>query len=185
MAAGVRIFWLPLDSTDVARYEIYRALTATMPFALLNIVQHQVPGPNFDAAKQRFFYDDVGGQGDSFYKVLYLTSLGIQLSATDPFQPEGAVAADLAARTRVDHNFGAPDNLRYVGPSGAGVPDAVVRLFKKPDYDAGRVDLAIAVTRTRDDGRWSAPAFLEQGFSYVVHFEKLRAFGPDTVTIVV
>ena len=102
-----------------------------------------------------------------------------------PFQPSAAVAAGLASRTRVDHNFEDPDTLRYVTPSNQGIPDATIRLFRASEWDRGRRDVAEYAVLTDANGRWKAPVWLEPGLDWVLIFEKTGEFGPDERRITV
>lgn len=185
MAQGIRIFWTPSTAVGIVRYEVSRAALPGDPFTLLDLVQHQVPGPHYDAALGRFFYDDPLGSASARFRVVGVDGLGVAVADTGPFQPASAVAASLDALKRVDHDFGSPDALRYVTQGGSGVEQAMIRVYKKPDFDAGRRDLAVAATQTREDGRWAASAFVEPGLTYVVQFQKLNSYGPDVATIVV
>ncbi len=84
---------------------------------------------------------------------------------------------------KIDHNYGLSDALRYVTPGGSPICDAQVRVYKKEDYDAGRLDQAVGTTLTRQDGRWCNPILVNPGYTYVIVFQKPNAYGPDRVEV--
>jgi hypothetical protein len=172
---------LPLSGVP-ARYEVFRGAD---PRTLLPIDVVPFPGANRDAAANAFFYDDPGGDAALYYRVAAYDAANVLLDDSGPFAFSPAVAASVPTRVKVDHDYGAADDFRYVAASGAGVAGAKVRVYAAPDFDAGRTDLAAAVTETDDDGRWAAPVFLEPGHTYVLHFSKENAYGPDVVRVVV
>lgn len=181
---GVRVSRDLPPSGVPTRYEIYRGAAANA-LTLLDVFVFVVGGPHHDAANKKVFYDDETGDASLFYRLIAFDVNNIILDDSGPFAFSPAVAASLPTRTKVDHHYGAVDALRYVAPGGAGVPQARVRIYKQPDYLAGRWELAVATTETADDGRWLAPVYLEPGFTYVVHFSKEGVYGPDTTTVVV
>lgn len=86
-------------------------------------------------------------------------------------------------KTKVDHNYQAVDALQYVTSSNDPVEGADVYAFTQAQYDANAPTLqAIAVTKTDSKGRWIAPFFLDTG-TYVILFQKINKYGPDTRTI--
>lgn len=88
--------------------------------------------------------------------------------------------------TPVDHDFGGTDELRYVDPSGASIPGAVIQVYTREDYDAGRRSNAFVAGRTDTgtDGRWLQPVMLTPG-DYVVILYRQGLFGPTRVDITV
>lgn len=176
-----RIFW-DLSAPPADFYEVRVAASTTAPFSLAAVVTDQRPGSNWNGAQ--FFYDDPTGADETVYRVQGFL-LGGLVSDTGIFQPQVSVAAQIATRTRVDHNYQLVDQYRYVTPGGAGIPNATIRVFQKPDWDAGRRNVALFVTETLDDGRWESPFWLEPGLQYVLTFEKSGSFGPDTAVITV
>lgn len=85
----------------------------------------------------------------------------------------------------VNHNYGSPGALRYITQGGAGVEAAIIRAWKKADFQAGKLDLAAGVTLTDADGNWMNPMPLEAGFTYVIQFFKQGLYGPDKVEVIV
>lgn len=178
-----RIYWDP--ATPAADfYEVRVAATSSSPYILAAVVMDQRPGPSWDVAKGQFYYDDPTGTDESVYRVQGFLQGGLVLD-TGPFQPQISFAAQLATRTKVDHNYQMVDALRYVAPGGAGIPEATIRAFQKPSWDAGQRTVALFVTETLADGRWQSPFWLEPGMVYVLTFEKPGSFGPDKTEITV
>lgn len=180
-----RVYFSPPQYASPSRYEVSVAASATAVWNLYGYIPHEIPGPNWDAATQRFFFDDASGTDATVYRVKALGPIDEVLADSGPFQPDVAVAATLAARAKVDHNFGAIDALQFVTESGAAIPEAQIRIFKKPDFDAGRRDVPLFIIETRVDGRWKRPVYLEPGMSYTLLFDKPSAFSSDPVVIVV
>ena len=98
-----------------------------------------------------------------------------------PVTPPGP---SFAHHVFLDHDHAQQDALRYVAPWGSPVPDAVVQVFLRADYEAHRFN-AVGVTKTREDGRWAAAVPVIPGYDYVVQFSKPNEAGPDTVIVTV
>lgn len=179
---SIRIYWKP-PQTPVVTFDVMRADAADGPFFLMATLE--ASSDNFDVASSRYYYDDVDGTDAHFYRVQGFSSQGYEVARSPVFQPAVVKGAELGTRVKVDHHYGGTDALRYLAPGGAGIAGATIRIYRDADYQAGRTANALAVTQTDDAGRWVAPVLLEPGLSYVVHFAKDDAFGPDTVTIVV
>jgi hypothetical protein len=81
--------------------------------------------------------------------------------------------------TAVDHNTGGVDNLRYVYQM-QGIDNATIKVYLKTDYDAGnRSDAYVkARSKTKTDGRWQWPVYLDTGFTYSIIFYKQGIYGP-------
>ena len=177
-----RIFWTPPASLTPDRYEI-SVVEATERF--LAAIPHQVPGPYWEATPPRFAFEDPVGTDRTVYRVRALGPGGVLYGDSGPFQPSAAVAASLASRTRVDHDYGGADSLRYVAPSGPGIPDATIRAFRAAEWDAGRRSASEYVVQTDVNGRWRTCLWLEPGLDWVLVFEKAGSFGPDTRRVTV
>lgn len=184
MATGVRIYWEADTDPDVQNYEIRRGPKAGQPLSLIQLIQHVIPGPNWSAARNRFFFDDTQGTPESVYQVTAVSAGGVALGQTDVFTPFGPTAAT-PMKIAVDHNYGATDALRFVTESGTGIPDADVRVYTKPDYDAGRFAAPVYVVQTDDQGRWRRPAYLDAGMDYIILMEKRSAYvsQPTQITV--
>jgi hypothetical protein len=200
-----RIFWSIPANTTVSLFKIFSAASpaaiAAYPQLLQSTLQQfsfvpgalapigSVPanqsGPNFDSNRNQFFFDDAQGTASTVYQVQGYGQVGLLLADSGIFQCPQVQAANLVTRVKVDHNYGGPDNLRYLATNGAAVPNATIRGYKQADFLAGRSDLALAVTQTDTDGRWLAPFFLEPGLTYSLVFGNPGVFGPDLVSIIV
>ena len=180
---ATRIYWTP-PSPAADFYEVRVAPTNSGVFSLAGAVIDQRPGPSWDAAKEQFYYDDPLGTDDSVYRVQGFLNGGLVLD-TGIFAPQVSYAAQLATRTRVDHNYLITNALQYIAPGGAPIPQAVIRVFQKPDWDAGKRNMAIFTTETDVNGHWVTPFWLEPGMVYVLTFEKMGSFGPDKIEITV
>lgn len=75
--------------------------------------------------------------------------------------------------------------MRYQTAGGLPVEAAVVRIYRKADFDQGRYDEPLAITMTNAQGNWTNPISLETGFTYTVQFAKEGLYGPDSREIVV
>lgn len=179
---ATRFYWEPPTDLSPSRYDLF---TVGASEQLLASVPHSVPGPYWEAATRRFSFEDPQGTDATIYRVRALGPAGELYGDTGPFQPSAVVAARLATRKRVDHDYGGPNALAYQTRSGVGVPDAIVRVFSAPDWDAMRRTVALNVTETDALGRWKGSVWLEPGMDYVLVFEKPSAFGPDIVRITV
>ena len=178
-----RIFWTP-PTPAADFYEVRVAASTGATFLLSGVVTDQRPGPNWSVTSHQFFYDDPTGTDASVYRVQGFLSGGLVFDS-GVFQPQVSTAAQIATRVKVDHNYQLADQFRYLSPGGAGIPQALIRVFQKPDWDAGRRNVGLFVTETLDDGRWQSPFWLEPGLQYVLTFEKSGSFGPDIVEILV
>lgn len=86
---------------------------------------------------------------------------------------------------KLDHNYNLSDALRYVTPGGSGIGEAQVRVYKKEDFDAGRLDAPVGITMTKADGRWVMPVLVNPGYTYTVQFYKPNEYGPDKIEVTV
>lgn len=182
---STRIYWSPPRSADAFQFELRRAATALLPLDFWQRLSTVPVGPNWDPLSERFFADDAAGDAQTVYEVLAFAASGATVADSGPFQPAVAQTALLLTRTKVDHDFGQKDALRYLSTGGVGLPDVEIRIFTRADFDAGRTDLPLFRLQTADDGRWRAPVYLTPGLDYVVWFAKPGAYGPDTRVITV
>jgi len=165
-------------------YEVKSAPSPTSTFTLKAIIMDARPGPNWAQDRVSFFYDDPDGEDPTVYRVQGFQNGGL-LFDSGILQPEYAKAALIQTRTRVDHNYLGANAYQYTASNGSPIENATVRVFTKPDYDAGRRAVALFVTTTNAQGQWLSPFWLEPGLTYVLVFEKSGAFGPDITEIVV
>jgi hypothetical protein len=88
----------------------------------------------------------------------------------------------------VDHDYLGPDSLVYETADGCRVTGADVHVFTAEAFDEDGTDinraLAVAQTTTRVNGRWSYSLKLNPG-DYVLLYEKLGEYGPDTTLLTV
>ena len=178
-----RIYWAPAEP-PADFYEVKSAPTNIGTFDLLAVVTDQRPGPYWDAVREKFYFDDAEGDDNTVYRVQGFLDGGL-VSDTGVFQPEVSKSASVNTRQRVDQNYQMVDALRYISPGGSGIPQATIRVFRKPDWDAGLRATSLFVTETDNDGRWVSPFWLEPGMMYVIVFEKAGSFGPDRTEITV
>lgn len=182
MAAAIRIRWLP-PTAQVKCFRVYRLVTPTdSPFLIAEISGAQ-SGPNWDGLK--FFYDDPQGTPTNAYKVEGVDANLDVVADTGVFTPQPNVVYSLPTRVRVDTHFQGTDNLRYTAPGGAGIAYAKIAVYRKIDFDQGRLGEPLFRTETDTEGRWKTCVFLEPGFEFVVHFSKQSEWGPDTRVITV
>lgn len=85
----------------------------------------------------------------------------------------------------LDTNYGGIDALRLRAPDGQPVSGATIRVFRKVDYEAPGVLPPVGVASTKDDGRWTLAIPVAPATTYIIHFSKEGAFGPDSVEVVV
>lgn len=129
-------------------------------------------------------YDDAGGGDTDVYRVKGFDLEGALRYDSGPFQMPVNRAAVLRTRTRLDHDTGAKDALRYVEAGGQGLNSLEIRVYTEVDWQQGRRDAPIAISQTGPDGRWLWPVFLEPGFTYVVHAQN-NGRGPVTVNVTI
>jgi hypothetical protein len=177
-----RIYWEPVADLTPDHYSIYVVAAREQ---LLSSIPNNIPGPYWLPTQRRFTIEDPQGTDTTIYRVRAFGPGGVLYGDTGPFQASAAVAARIAARKQIDHNFGGPDTLRYAVANGSGVPDALVRVFLAVDWDAGRRAAPLNVVETDVNGRWKSPVWIEPGQDVVVVFEKSGAYGPDIQRITV
>ncbi len=80
--------------------------------------------------------------------------------------------------TAINHDYPSAGALQVVNEEGEPVEAAQVRLFDQVDYDAGNVDTWVGETTTDINGEWLDPIIVDDGRTWVVHFEKPTMYGP-------
>jgi hypothetical protein len=182
---SVKITWIPSPEPDIGSYDLERADNLSgAPWVLLTNVVHDLMGPAFDTLLQKFFYNDSTGDNTKFYRLIAIDLATNRSTPSTPFQATPTAPA-IPNTVSVDHNYGSAGALRYQTAGGVPIEDAVIRVFKKADFDQGLTDVALATTRTNARGNWVSPIFLTTGFTYTILFEKQGLYGPDTREIVV
>lgn len=157
--------------TPPDHYLLYSADDYLSPFSLL-------------ASLTATTYTDVNGTSSSVYKIQAINSAGAIVSDSGAFQARENFAANLTTLVKVDTDYQSINNLRYEYGS-TGIPEADVRVYQKPDYDAGRTDVPLFVIQTDATGRLSTPVYLEPGMSYTLVYSKKNAYGPNIKNITV
>lgn len=182
---SIKVSWAPSVEADIASYDLERTDSlATPAWALLVNVEHDLAGPDYDATAAKFFYLDPDGDVTKYYRLIAIDQAGNRSLPSMPFQ---AVASGPAIpnTVKVDHNYGTPAALRYQTTGGVPIEGALIRIFRKADFDAGLASVALAVTQTNASGNWVSPVFLTAGFTYTLVFAKEGLYGPDTHEILV
>jgi hypothetical protein len=186
---SVRLTWLPNTEADIDHYEWQRAPDASgVPgtWADLISIDHDLGGPNYDAPTNRFFYVDLTGTTDHWYRIRAVDTDGNASGWGNPFQSSESTTPPPFPNTVVlNEDFGAENALQYTDPDGAPVDGAQIRVYKKTDYDLENFSAAVGVTTTNATGGWVDPVTVEAGFTYTIQFFKPGAFGPDAQEVVV
>ena len=182
---SVKASWVPSTEPDILSYDLERADNLVAPvWTLLVNISHTIPGVNYDGLTGKFFYTDPAGDTTKYYR---LFAYDLALNKSQPSTPFQAVATGPAIpnTVKVDHNYGTPAALRYQTAGGAPIEGALIRVFKKSDFDQGLTSVALAVTQTDALGNWVSPVWLTTGFTYTISFAKEGLYGPDSREILV
>jgi len=181
---SVRISWAPSVAPDVVSYEIQKSLAITGPFTPYTFVSHDLTDPDvYDGTNGVFFFTDFDGTGITYYRLVAIDGSGQRSEPSVPFTADPP--APSPSVVKVDHNYGRLSALTYRTASAVPVEGALVRVFRKADFDLGRTDSALAVTLTNARGEWVNPVYLATGFTYVIQFHKEGLYGPDFAEVVV
>lgn len=182
----IKVTWVPSPSPDIASYDLESApdLVSPVIWTLVTNVPHDLTGPNYDPVTGKFFYGHAAGTAYTYYRLFAYDTAGIKSAASTPFRAASDSPAVLN-NVRVDHNYPTAATLRYQTASGVPIEGAVIRVFRKTDYDLGRTDHALGTTFTNARGEWVNPIFLTTGYTYTVHFAKEGLYGPDSREVLV
>lgn len=178
----IKVTWSASTEIDVTGYELQRAAAVTGPYAAIVTIPNTQDAAHWDGSY--FFYDDAAGADSSFYRLIAIDAAGNRSAPSEPFQASASTPA-IPNTVRVDHNYGSAAALRYITASGLPIENAVVRVFRKAEFDLGRTDAPLAATQTDSQGNWRDPIYLTTGYTYVVQFAKEGLYGPDHAEIVV
>lgn len=182
---SVKITWAPSTEPDIASYDLERADNLTGALWVLQVnVPHNLLGVNYNTLLGKFFYNDATGDTTKFYRLIAVDQGANRSGPSTPFQAASTAPA-IPNTVKVDHNYSVPGNLRYQTIGGAPIEGALIRVFKKTDFDLGLTAVALAVSQTNSRGEWAHPIFLTAGFTYTVLFAREGLYGPDTKEIVV
>lgn len=181
---SVRITWRPSPESDIGSYDLQHGTMVGGPFTLLVNIPHNLTGPNYDVADAVFFYSDSSGTSAEYYRLIAIDVAGNQSAPSTPFLPTPSPPS-ITNTVKVDHNYGTPGALRYQSTGGIPIEAAVIRVYKKTDFDLGRTDAPLAVGMTDANGNWVNPIYLTTGFTYTIQFAKESLYGPDQTEIIV
>lgn len=186
---SVTITWLPNTESDIASYEIQRAPHVdghAGPWDNLATILHDLEGEHFDPVSQRFFYVDLTGTLDNWYHLRAKDTDGNTSGYSTAFQPSESTTPPPFPNTVALYEHYSQENLlRFLNPDGAPIPDAQIRVYRKIDYDLNNFAAVLGTTTTTATGGWAQGIIVEAGYTYVIHFFKPGAYGPNTCEIVV
>ncbi len=119
-----------------------------------------------------------------FSDVIYripVTNLSYDPTDESQFQPTVGTGC-----VQVDHDYGENSALVYQTGDCCGISGATILAFKKSDWDSSNraPSAAVAIGQTTTNGTWAWAFMLNPG-DYVLVFEKLGEYGPDTVVLTV
>jgi len=183
---SILIDWPPSPGPDIASYNLERSdnLVGGGVWTLLANIPHVIGGPNWDSLKSMFYYVDVTGDVTKYYRLISIDIFNQHSVPSVPFQP-AVPGPTLPSVVKVDHNYPTPGNLRYQTAGGIPIEAAIIRAYKKVDFDLGHTDTPIAITMTDSRGNWVNPISLDVGFTYTIQFAKAGLYGPDKTEITV
>lgn len=182
---SIKVTWAPSVEPDVASYDLEWAADLVAPvWALVANVPNNQSGPNYDTVAGKFFFAHPTGTDSTYYRLFAYDTAGNKSAASTPFKAQSGTPA-IPNNVRIDHNYPTPAALRYQTAGGIPIEGAVVRVFKKSEFDVGNTATALATTLTNARGEWVNPIFLTTGFTYTVQFAKEGLYGPDSREVVV
>lgn len=83
----------------------------------------------------------------------------------------------------VNHDYPLTNEMTVVNEQSVPIQDVEIRIFEHTAFFAGDLDTWVAETLTDVDGKWVDQVVLTDGQSWVVHFQKENAYGPEHVEI--
>lgn len=186
---SVRLTWLPNTEPNMDYYEWQRATDINDEpgswEALIN-VSHVIPGPNYDATTERFFYDDTTGDNTNWYRMRALVTSGNTSGWCTPFRASSAISPPTFPNTvTLDEDYGATNALQPTDEDGVPLDEVQIRIWKKIDFDLQNFEAVVGVTETDETGSWTQPVVVEAGFTYVIQFYKPGSFGPNSTEVIV
>lgn len=182
---SIKVTWAPSVEPDIASYDLeFAADLISAPWALITNIPHNLTGPNYNTVTGKFFYAHAAGTETTYYRLYAYDTAGNKSAPSTPFRAPADNPA-ITNNVKVDHNYPTPANLRYQTAGGLPIEGAVVRVFRKVDFDLGNTATALATTLTDVRGEWVEPVFLTTGFTYTIHFAKEGLYGPDSREVLV
>jgi hypothetical protein len=112
---SIRVTWAASQDAEVASYDIERGVTSNGPWVLVTNVDHTIPGPQWDAGNDVFFYVDATGTASSFYRVVVVDSSDVRGIPSVPFR--AGVSLCLATATFLDVSGNPARTTVIVSPS--------------------------------------------------------------------
>lgn len=85
----------------------------------------------------------------------------------------------------LNENTGGLNNLQYTDSGTNPIDDALIRVFRKIDWDNNDFTAVLGSTRTKVDGTWYSPIFVTKGDTYVIVFQKEDEYGPNIIEVTV
>ena len=83
----------------------------------------------------------------------------------------------------VNHDFPNPGSLKVVNEEGDPIEGVEIRIYEHAAFFAGQLDVYVGLTVSDFEGNWVDPIILDEGYSWVIHFQKLTEYGPVHIEI--
>jgi len=183
-----QIKWKPNLAPNIVAYEILKSDNGRDgDYTVLVQVLHQIPGANYNEDGAYFFYNDEE-ISYRYYRIRTLDRYGntAEDEAPTPFQAgNNPVETPTMHTTALNEDTGGENNLQYVTAGGTPVDEAVVRVYKKIDWDVQNLASVVGSTITNASGGWLNPVFVEPGETYTIVYHKPNLYGPDTKEVTV
>jgi hypothetical protein len=187
---SIRLTWLPNTEADIDHYDWQRAPdNAGVPgtWADLVSIDHDLLGPNYDPTSNRFFYIDLTGTTDNWYRIRAVDTEGNESGWGNHFQPsESTTPPPFPNTVTMNQDYGGANELQPTdNDTGLPVEGVQIRVYKKIDYDLQNFEAAVGVTTSDADGGWENPITVEAAFTYVIQYFKPGNYGPNTHEVIV
>ena len=79
----------------------------------------------------------------------------------------------------VNHDYPREGALLVVSENGEPIEGVDIRIFELEKFLAGETTTWVAETQTDANGEWDDTIDLDDGRTWVVHFQKLNVVGPE------
>lgn len=83
----------------------------------------------------------------------------------------------------LSHNYPLVGSLKAVNASGDPIQGVEVRVYAEPAFSNQELDTWVGQTTTDLNGEWIDPIIVDDGLTWVVHFEKPTEYGPVHVEV--
>jgi len=83
----------------------------------------------------------------------------------------------------LSHNYPATGSLRVVNTGGHPITGVEIRVYTAADFYDSKYDSWVGNTTTDLNGEWIDPIVVDDGETWVVHFEKPTEYGPIHVEV--